>query len=355
MIRKLLLTLAWILSLAAPSVYAATAAQPQIAFIGDGMTYQWGQQPQFTKHPNWLPYGNNVTGGPGNDYVGTRTALSTLQGIIRSGKAPAAIVLIVGEADSEGVSPGNQHSNIFAGWAQAWEEIITTAQEAKIQVIAGTIPYSFIGDVTDMNKWILTYCAVHNIPVINDDFALNSGTGFAASGHGVVNPGQPQPPQVPIYYVPQTPNPDAFPSIVLSSQGWDLLTDMAEVVIGTATGAMKLKSGYLGTVVYNNEEDAESIPEVNTLIDGAIVQFTAYGQYTDGSVHPFRNADINGHIGTWTNSNPLAMSLDQNGVGIGLDKGTTNVHFTTLLGVTINEWIMYTQVYDYGCGDCSTY
>lgn len=356
MIRKLL-TLAGILSLAAPSVYAATAAQPQIAFLGDGLTYQWGQQPRFTKHTNWLPYGNNVSGYPGNGYAGTTAALFTLQGIIRSGKKPAAIVLIVGEADSEAVSPGNQHSNIFAGWAQAWEEIITTAQEAKIQVIAGTIPYSYIGDVSDMNKWILTYCAVHNIPVINDDFALNSGTGFAASGHdGVLSPGQPLPPQVPSYYQPQTTQPDGFPSINLSSQGWDLITDMAEVAVGTATGAMKLKSGYLDTVVYyNNEDNGASMPGLNTLIDGAIVQFTAYGQYTDGSVHPFRNADINGHIGTWTNSNPLAMSLDQNGIGIGLDKGTTNVHFTTLSGATINEWIMYTQVYDYGCGDCNTY
>lgn len=359
MIRKLL-TLAGVLSLAAPSVYAATPTQPQIAFIGDGMTYQWGQQPQFTKHPNWLPDGNNVLGYPGNDYAGTRTALATLQGIIRSGKKPAAIVLIVGESDSEAVTPLNQHSNIFAGWAQGWEEIITTAQEANIQVIAGTIPYSFIGDVQDMNKWILTYCAVHNIPVINDDFALNSGTGFAASGHnGVLSPLQPPPPQIPqipSYYEPLTTQPDGFPSIVLSSQGWDLLTDMAEVAIGTSTGAMKLKSGYLNTVVYyNNTEDDTSMPGLNTLIDGAIVQFTAYGQYTDGSVHPFRNADINGHIGTWTNSNPLAMSLAQNGVGIGLDKGTTNVAFTTLSGATINEWIMYTQVYDYGCGDCSTY
>lgn len=104
MIRKLL-TLAGILSLAAPSVYAATAAQPQIAFLGDGLTYQWGQQPRFTKHTNWLPYGNNVSGYPGNGYAGTTAALFTLQGIIRSGKKPAAIVLIVGEADSEAVSP----------------------------------------------------------------------------------------------------------------------------------------------------------------------------------------------------------------------------------------------------------
>ena len=68
-----------------------------------------------------------------------------------------------------------------------------------------------------------------------------------------------------------------------------------------------------------------------------------------------RAQGVNGDIGTWRNTNPLAMSLDRNGVGIGLDKGTTDVHFTTLEGATINEWIMYTQVYDYGCGDCSTY
>jgi hypothetical protein len=354
MIRTLL-TLAGVLSLTAPNVYAATAAPPQIAFIGDTLVYQWGQQPQFLAHSNWLPYGNAVDGFPGNANSGTAVVLTTLQGIIRSGKKPAAIFLIVGESNSEAVSPGNQHSNIFSYWAQGWEEIITTAQEAKMQVIVGTIPYSFIGDVADMNKWILTYCAVHNIPVVNDDFALNSGTGFAASGYGEVSPGQPLPPQVPVYYGPETVGQYGIPERTLTSQGWDLMTDMAEVAIGTATGAIKLKGGYLNTVVYANDEDQPSLLNANTVIDGGIVQFTAYGQYSDGSVHPFRNADINGHIGTWTNSNPLAMSLDQNGVGIGLDKGSTNVHFTTPSGATLYEWVMYTQIYDYGCGDCNTY
>jgi hypothetical protein len=349
MIRKLL-TLAGLLSFAASNVFAATPAQPEIAFIGDAVTYQWGQQPQFLKHPNWVSYGANIEGMPGSTYVANGAALLVLQGIIRSGKKPV-IHLLVGEADSESESPGNQHSSVFAFWAEGFEELIKTAQEAKLEVIVGTIPYSYFGDVSDMNQWILTYCAAHNIPVINYAFALNSGTGFAASGHdGSLSPGQPLPPQVPSYYL----GPPVYGAVNLSSQGFDLLTDMAEVAIGTATGAIKLKGGYLNTVVYaDNEDDGPSFLNSNGVIDGGVVQFTAYGEYTDGSVHPFRNADINGHIGTWTNSNPLALSLDQNGVGTGLAKGSTNVHFTTPSGATLAEWVMYTSVTVYGCPDCN--
>jgi hypothetical protein len=349
MISKLL-TLAGLLSFAVPNVYAATAAQPQIAFIGDALTYQWGQQPQFKKHANWVSYGANIAGAQGDTYVANGAALLVLQGIIRSGKKPV-IHLLVGEADSESETPGNQHSSVFAQWAHGWEELITTAQEAKLPVIVGTIPFTFFGEPADMNTWILTYCAAHKIPVINYDFALNSRTGFAASGHGNVSPGQPLPPQVPNYYLSPTPD---YPVIPLSSQGFDLITDMAEVGIGTATGAIKLTSGYLNTVVYyNNEDDGPSFSNINGLIDGGTVQFSAYGRYSDGSVHRFWNADINGHIGTWTNSNPLAMSLDQNGVGTGLDNGTTNVHFTTPTGATLSEWVMYNSIFIYGCPDCN--
>ena len=56
----------------------------------------------------------------------------------------------------------------------------------------------------------------------------------------------------------------------------------------------------------NSVTDDEDYPvaNANTVWDGGYVQFTPYGQYTDGSTHIINNADIDGHIGRWTNSNP---------------------------------------------------
>jgi hypothetical protein len=349
------LALAGVLSLVplahVPLAHAASAPQPQIAFVGDSFTAYWGQQPQFLAHANWLPYGS-LGDGNYNANAGTRVALQTVQAIIASGKKPV-IFLNVGEADSEFISPGNQHSLIFANWAQGWEQIIKTAQQAKLPVIVSTIPYSYLGDISDMNKWILTYAPAHNIPVVNINYALNSGTGFAASGRGAIDPTGPPIPQAPVYYVPDTPE---LTLPTLTSQGWDLVTDMANVAIGTATGAIKLKGGYLGTVVFSEDEDATSTAGANQLEDGGLVQFTAYGQYSDGSTHVFNNADLYGRTGTWTNSNGLVMTLDQTGVGRMMDAGTTNVKFVTPSGITLNEWTMTTYVDD-PCGtpNCITY
>jgi hypothetical protein len=357
LIRTKLLPLAGVLSLV-PFAHAATpkatapAPVQQIAFVGDYLISTWGQQPQFQAHSNWLPYGSAGTGSAGYVDVGTNAALQTVQAIIASGKKPV-IFLNVGQVDADDGSPGNQHSNIFADWAQGWEAIIKAAQQAKLPVIVSTIPYSDHGDVSDMNKWILTYAPAHGIPVVNFDYALNSGTGFAASGHGAEDPYGPPIPQPPVYYMPESsPNTRVR---VLTSQAWDLITDMAEVAIGTYTGAIKLKGGYLGTVEFSENEDAMSIPGANTTSDGSIVQFTAYGQYSDGSTHIFNNADLYGNTGIWTTSNPFVLSMDQTGVGRGLDAGKTNVKFTTPTGTTLNEWTMTTFINVYGCGACATY
>ena len=330
MFRTKLLPFAWVLSFV-PLAHAAPApspSQPQVAFVGDAFTYNFGQQPQFKQHPNWIPQGNLDGDTYDTANGGTAQAFQTVQKIIASGKKPV-IFLNAGEANAEFITPGNQHGVIFAGWAQQWEQIITTAQQAKLLVIVSTIPESTIGDVSDMNKWILTYAAVHHIPVVNFAYALNSGTGFAASVGGPSENGQPSP-QKPVYYVPMTPTQDNTTVLpTLTSQGWDLVADMAEVAIGTATGAIKLKGGYLGTVTFSFGEDQTPQVGSNQLLDGGVVQFTAYGQYTDGSTHVLNNADLYGRTGTWTNTNPIALTLDQTGAGTGLDAGTANIHFTT--------------------------
>jgi hypothetical protein len=178
-----------------------------------------------------------------------------------------------------------------------------------------------------------------HIPVVNYDFALNSGTGFAAG------------PVTPAYYVGPTNPTSGVPNFTLTSQGWDLITDMAETGIALASG-VKLTGGYLQTVVQN--DNGETTINGNTVDDASIVQFTPWGQYSDGSTHIMNNADINGHIGTFTSANPLVISVDQNGVGTGLDVGSAGVHFSTLSGSMINEWIMTTVLGDAQCGGCIT-
>jgi hypothetical protein len=315
---------------------SAHAQQQEVAFLGDNLTVLWGEQPQFEAHRNWIDYGVPVT-GVGGTYWGTNTALPVLQSIIASGKRPI-IHLMVGESNSESASPGNQPSVLFGLWADGFEKIITTAQAAKLPVIVGTIPYSLVNEitVTAMNKWIFVYCAAHNIPVVNYDFALNSGTGFAAG------------PVTPTYYVGPTNPTSVLPNFTLTKQGWDLITDMAETGIALASG-VKLTGGYLQTVVHVINDDDQTYINGNTVPDTGIVQFTPWGEYSDGSTHIMNNADINGHIGVFTSANPLALVIDQNGVGTGMDAGTANIHFTTNSGAMLNEWIMTTYIGDEAC------
>jgi hypothetical protein len=348
MFRNTILTLAGVLSLAAP-----IQAQQQVAFIGDNFTFNWGTQPQFQAHKNWLAYGALTVTHPGNGSEGTSATLAALQAIIQSGKKPI-IHLIEGESNSESGTPGNQHSLIFAFWAVGFEKIITTAQQAHLPIVVGTIPFSEIGDVSDMNKFIFTYCNTHGIPVVNYDFALNGGTGFAASGHLGYGNIQPAPPQTPIYIAPPIDQGGNLPQYALTSQGWDLVTDMADVATELAGGQIKFKSGYLGDVTYDANQNAASTPQNNQTADGGIVQFTPYAVYTDGSTHVINNADQFGHIGVWTNSNPKSLFLDQNGVGTGMSPGSTSIHFTTLQGQILSSWTQYTWDDDLGC-NCTTY
>ena len=325
---------------------APAQQQPQVAFIGDNLTYEWQQQPQFQTNKNWLPYGVNPSGvGAGK---GTGAALTELQAIITSGQKPI-IHLLVGQADADGVDDGgNQQALIFAVFATNFEKIITTAQAAKLEIIVGTIPYASIGDVAPLNLWLLQYCNAHGIPVINYDFALNGGQGFAASQGGSVAP-------PPVYYNQPTTSVQGLPSLPsLTSAGYNLITDMAETQIGLTAGTFKLIGGYLNDVTLEDLEDAQSVLNGNTVVDGSTIQFTPYGEFSDGKTRIINNADQYGHVGMWTSSSPTVVYMNQFGVGTSFSKGSSNIHFTTNSGITFSEWIMFTDIDD-PCGCISNY
>jgi hypothetical protein len=326
---------------------APAQQQPQVAFIGDNLTYEWQQQPQFQANQNWLPYGFTPSCYPCAGR-GTAVALSELQQIIASGKKPI-IHLVVGQADADGVDAGgNQQALIFAVFATNFEKIITTALAAKLEIIVGTIPYASLGDVAPLNLWLVQYCNAHSIPVINYDFALNSGQGFAAS-RGPVAPS-------PVYYnPPTTPAPGLPPNLPsLTSAGYNLITDMAETQIGLTAGTFKLIGGYLNDVTLEDLEDAQSVLNANTVVDGSTIQFTPYGEFSDGKTRIINNADQYGHVGIWTSSSPTVVYMNQFGVGTSFSKGSSNIHFTTNSGITFSEWTMYTDIDD-PCGCLSNY
>jgi hypothetical protein len=310
----------------------------QVAFIGDDLTYHWQQTPQFQAHKDWLPYGVNIPWQPATG-LGTNVALTQLQNIIASGQRPI-IHLLVGQADEDAIdSGGNQPALIFAVFATNMEKIITTARAANLEIIVGTIPYSWQGNLAKLNEWIFLYCNAHGVPVINYANALNGGQGFAAN----------RPPNsvTPVYYNPPEPFTGAVPADPsLTSAGYDLITDMAATQIGLTAGMFRMTGGYLQSVTLDELEDAQSTINGNSLSDEGTVQFTPYGTFSDGSTRILNNADQYGHVGAWTSSAPNVIFMDQYGAGTAYSKGSANIHFTSNSGIIFSEWIMTVGVWD---------
>ena len=328
--RSSLLALASILSCAL-TVGAHAQTQQQVAFIGDDFTFQWGQQPQFQAHTNWLPYGTNVPAYSGATAVSD--VQSALNAVIASGKRPI-IHLMFGQSLAETALGGNTHSAVFAQWATGFEQLVNTAVSAHLSIIVGTIPYGGFGDVADMNKWIFVYCTAHNIPVVNYAYALNNPPSFPGT-------------TTPVYFAPtSTTGTVTVPDPLLTAAGWALASEVAQAEIIQLEG-YKLTGGYLQDVEDDQAEDAQDVTNANTMPDGGIIQFTAWGQYSDGSTHQFLNADQFGHIGLWTTTNAAVVWMDPfSGEGQALDKGTADVKFTTNSGVTINEWGVTVSISD---------
>jgi hypothetical protein len=116
----------------------------------------------------------------------------------------------------------------------------------------------------------------------------------------------------------------------------------------------ELTHGYLNATIFPDLENSVTDVNGNSPVDGSTIQFTAYGQYSDGKTRIMNNdaSSVNG-LGTWTSSNQLVIQIQPNGNGAAYawGPGTAAVHFTAPNGVTFNEWIMYVIVDD-PCGGC---
>jgi len=330
MFAKKLLAIAGTLS-GALTVSAAHAQSP-VAFIGGTTMYQWQDSGIFGGSPayKWEGYGFKVF-GPTGPCVETNEALSALQVIIASGEKPV-IHLMVGGADSV-TDDAHPVSEQLQSFETCFANVVTTAQNAKLKILVGTNPFAPSNNIDPYNKFIFAYCTANGIPVIdyqtllvraNDNF---EGTEYlipppivlSAAGSGATGP----PP-------------------IITNKGYAIMNALADRAIAQYVGGVTLKAGYLGNeyLEMNGAPPFEPGTGGNTVVPGTEMHWYAFGQYSDGITQPIANANVLHAYGTWTSSNPEVISIDPDGTAWALTPGTANIHFTTLSGATINEWVM---------------
>ena len=326
MFAKKLLAIAGTLSCAL-TVSAANAQTP-VAFIGGTTMYQWQDSGIFGGSPayQWEGYGFKVF-GPTGPCVETNEALSALQGIIASGTKPV-IHLMVGGADA-----ATDDTHTVAQQLQSFEtcfaNVVTTAQNANLKILVGTNPFAQSNDIDPYNKFIFAYCTAKGIPVIDyQTLLVRANDNFEDTEYWI-------PPPI---VLSETGSGTTGTPPTITSKGYAIMNALADRAIAQYVGGVTLKAGYLG-----NEYLVNGTPPFtggNDLPPGAEMHWYAYGQYSDGITQPIANANVVHVYGTWTSSNPEVISIDPYGTAWTLAPGTANIHFTTLSGATLNEWVM---------------
>ncbi|MGC2403780.1 MAG: hypothetical protein WA510_28565 [Acidobacteriaceae bacterium] len=319
MIRSRFLALAVILSCAFPGAHAQT----DVAFLGGNITYQWqtsgifGGSAPFT----FVGYGSKINDEPGPCHE-TNQVLAVLQSIIASGKKPI-IHLMVGADDASDTSTSNPVAWQLQSFGTCFANVVNTALDAKLKLVVGTNPYSPLNNIDPYNQYIFAYCAAKGIPVIDyQTLLIDRNNNF----EGTQFMSQP---------IPGGP-------ASISNKGYAIMNGLADDVLSQAILGATLKAGYLGNDTL--EMDGQ-LPEpqgsVNTVYPGTQMHWQAWGEYSDGSTREIQNANVQHLLGTWTSSNPEVISIDPYGNAWALAPGTASIHFTSLSGVTFNEWIMY--------------
>jgi hypothetical protein len=221
------------------------------------------------------------------------------------------------------------------------DKMVKEAQAAGIKVVLGTEPLDSNQNylVSVINAVVNSYGAAHNIPVVNYGDALCGcvlETGTASNAETLS------------LYLGTTSDPkdQADEGVVPSATGYAVMTQMAETAIaGLTNPSLTLKGGYLQDVQLP-DDNIGSGPSgnvnTNSVLTSAAIQFTPYGTFSDGSLHALNNTNAQGvnPLGTWSSSNPLVMSISQQGLAIATTGGTAIIHFTPTNGVHISEWVM---------------
>jgi Bacterial Ig-like domain (group 2) len=122
------------------------------------------------------------------------------------------------------------------------------------------------------------------------------------------------------------------------------MTPMAETAV--ANEYLTITTGWLSNVAEPDDNiglNPGGLNNLNSVLPGAILQFTPIGSYSDGSTHPQTNTTWEGSNGAWASSNPLVMSVNQQGLALATTAGTATIKYTPANGVDFHEWIMTVQ------------
>jgi lysophospholipase L1-like esterase len=309
---------------------AATPIQPKVVFIGDQLTAGWN----LSSNPNWI--------NKGIEYQYAVDAEARFQADVVN-LHPAIVHIMVGAADTEGASPSTQEF-VPLDVGNSIMSMVEQAKAANIKVILGTSPPPPINGInmTPVNAWIEAYGAANNIPVINYADALcgcvgsvgqTGGTGYVYSVGGGDGLGS-QPFLLPTGY---------DNALTPTAAGYALMTQLAQNTVATVSG-VTLKSGHLQNFDISKYNDGFSIELVptneNKVLLGAVLQFVAYGAYSDGSTRTLTNTNFAGSSGTWTSSNPGVMSITQSGQSWAISPGTARISYRSPNGIYFSPWDM---------------
>jgi hypothetical protein len=307
---------------------ASAQTKPKVVFIGDNVTFNWSSA--FAANKNWINegFGSPLICVP--CYGGTSTSILHRFRTDVIDLHPAIVHIMVGLDDADLAHDATWR--IFdPNFLTAIDKMVKLSKEAGIKVILGIEPSNAAfpnSPIMQINSIVASYGALNDIPVINYSDALCECIGStAATG---------------VYTTYETIYPDRFYAFPTPA-GYALMMQMAEIAINTL--GVPLQGGYLQNVEQGdfNENDGIPVPNVNLVSPAAIIQFTPYGQYSNGIVEPLINSTYAGSTGTWESSKPLVMYISQTGLATALSPGYAVITYKSPSGVAFNSWVMDVQ------------
>ncbi len=190
-----------------------------------------------------------------------------------------------------------------------------------------------------INSIIAAYAAENNIQLVNYGDALCQCVG--ALGQPTEGPNNFQQLVNTIRALPSsTPGP-YIPTLLPTTAGYALMTQLAETAV--ANEYLTIQSGWLSDLAMPNSTLGllgGNLSNLNTAPPAAILQFTPIGYHSDNSQHTQSNTTWDGANGTWTSSNPLVMSVSQQGLAVATTPGTATIKYTQASGVDFHSWVM---------------
>lgn len=327
--------LAVILALLSPIADAATPP-PKVVFIGDYFTYNWTSA--FAANPTWMNKGINANDLAPNAQTSSDVLARFQTDVIN--QHPAIVHIMVGNVNAETSSfASTQYTP--PSFAADLDNMVKAATAANIKVILGISPGvgpdGGIGYLLpQIDSIIAAYGAANNIQVVNYQDAMCQCVG--ALGEPVSTPNNFQ------QLVTSVPSGPPITTLLPTSAGYAVMTQMAETAV--ANEYLTIETGWLSDIAMPDPYiglNAGGLNNLNTVLPGAILQFTPVGYYSDGSTHPQTNTTWEGSNGTWTSSNPLVMSVNQQGLALATTAGTATIKYTPANGVYFSPWVMTVQ------------